>query len=179
MLRKSLFSALLVTLLVPATAWTGPLQDDLKARRARVMEQLSPDTLAIFWSAPVRVYSHDVEYEDRQDSNLLYLTGVDQEETILVIMPGNVTRCEILFIREADPRREHWNGHSLTAAEATAQSGIVTVLSLGQFEPFTSTRSSLPRRKPGSRRSSPARAPARCRRRVTSCCERASHGSAW
>jgi Xaa-Pro aminopeptidase len=136
MLRKCIKSVLLVTLLVPATAWGGPLQDDLKPRRARVMDQLSPDTLAIFWSAPVRVYSHDVEYEYRQDSNLHYLTGVDQEETILVLMPGNVTRREILFIRDADPRREHWNGHSLTPAEATAQSGIATILPLGQFEPF-------------------------------------------
>ena len=136
MLRKSLVSVWLVTLLLPVTAWSGPLQDDLKARRARVIEQLSPDTLAIFWSAPVRVYSRDVEYEYRQDSNLLYLTGVDQEETILVLMPGNVTRREMLFIRDADPRREHWNGHSLTPAEATAQSGIATVMPLGQFEPF-------------------------------------------
>ena len=39
-------------------------------------------------------------------------------------MPGNATRKEILFVREADARREHWEGHSLTPAEATAQSGI-------------------------------------------------------
>jgi Xaa-Pro aminopeptidase len=122
--------------LVPLLAWAGPLQDDLKARRARALERLGPETLAIFWSAPVRTYSLDVDYEYRQDSNLLYLTGIDQEETVLVLMPGNETRKEILFIREADPRREHWNGHSLTAAEATAQSGITTVMMAGQFEPF-------------------------------------------
>jgi Xaa-Pro aminopeptidase len=116
--------------------WAGPLQDDLKARRGRVMEQLGPDALAIFWSAPTRVYSLDVDYEYRQDSNLLYLTGIDQEETILVLMPGNATRKEILFIRAADPRREHWNGHSLTPAEATAESGITTVMMVEQFEPF-------------------------------------------
>ena len=100
------------------------------------MEKLGPETLAIFWSAPTRVYSLDVDYEYRQDSNLLYLTGIDQEDTILVLMPGNQTRKEILFIRDADPRREHWNGHSLTTAEATAQSGIETVMRLGEFEPF-------------------------------------------
>jgi Xaa-Pro aminopeptidase len=127
---------LLITILVPAAAWAGPLQEDLEARRARVMDQLSTATLAIFWSAPVRVYSHDVDYEYRQDSNLYYLTGIDQEDTILVLMPGNATRREILFIREADPRREHWNGHSLTQAEATTESGIATVMPLGQFESF-------------------------------------------
>jgi Xaa-Pro aminopeptidase len=120
----------------PVPAAAGPLQDDLKARRARAMEKLGPDAIAIFWSAPVRVYSHDVEYEYRQDSNMLYLSGVDQEDTVLVLMPGNESRREILFIREADARREHWQGHSLTPAEAAAQSGIDTVLTLNQFEPF-------------------------------------------
>jgi Xaa-Pro aminopeptidase len=100
------------------------------------MDKLGPETIAIFWSAPVRTYSHDVEYEYRQDSNLQYLTGIDQEDTVLVLMPGNETRREILFIREADARREHWQGHLLTPAEATAQSGIQTVMTLGQFEPF-------------------------------------------
>jgi Xaa-Pro aminopeptidase len=136
MLKKRALIALIPLLFVPAMARGGPLQDDLKGRRARVMDRLSTETLAIFWSAPVRVYSNDVEYEYRQDSNLLYLTGIDQEETVLVLMPGNASRREILFIREADPRREHWNGHSLTPAEATEQSGIATVLGLSQFEPF-------------------------------------------
>jgi Xaa-Pro aminopeptidase len=136
MLTRVRACLVLVTILVPAASWAGPLQEDLEARRGRVMDQLSPATLAIFWSAPVRVYSHDVDYEYRQDSNLFYLTGIDQEDTILVLMPGNVTRREILFIREADPRREHWNGHSLTPAEATSQSGVATVLPLGQFESF-------------------------------------------
>ena len=122
--------------LTPALVAAGPYQDDLKARRARVMERLGPDTLAIFWSAPTRVYSTDVDYEYRQDSNFLYLTGIDQEESILVIMPGNETRKEILFMREPDPRREHWSGHSLTPAEATAQSGIQMVLPAAQFEQF-------------------------------------------
>ncbi len=46
------------------------------------MEKLGPDAMAIFWSAPTRVYSPDVDYEYRQDSNLLYLTGIEQEDTI-------------------------------------------------------------------------------------------------
>ena len=128
---------LVVCLLAGATvAAAGPLQEDLKARRARAMERLGADALAIFWSAPTRVYSADVDYEYRQDSNLLYLTGIDQEDTILVLMPGNPTRREVLFVREADARREHWNGHSLTPAEATTHSGIATVMTANQFEGF-------------------------------------------
>jgi Xaa-Pro aminopeptidase len=138
MLKKPVVLALTVAALlsVPVPSFAGPLQDDLKARRARAMEKLGPDAIAIFWSAPVRVYSHDVEYEYRQDSSMLYLSGIDQEDTVLVLMPGNESRREILFIREADARREHWQGHSLTVAEAAAQSGIDTVLTANQFEPF-------------------------------------------
>ena len=121
---RPLAIALVAFLLSSVAAWAGPLQDDVKARRARAMERLGPDALAIFWSAPPRVFSTDVNYEYRQESNLLYLTGIDQEDTILVLMPGNETRKEILFVREADARREHWNGHSLTPAEATAASGM-------------------------------------------------------
>jgi hypothetical protein len=94
--------ALLVTLaiaaascLTPGRAAAGPLQDDLKARRARVLERLGPEALASFWSAPTRVYSGDVDYEYRQESNFLYLTGNDQPESVLVLMPGNATRREI------------------------------------------------------------------------------------
>jgi Xaa-Pro aminopeptidase len=136
-MRRPQFSVFFIlALLVPLSALAGPLQDDLKARRGKAMERLGPDALAIFWSAPERVYSLDVDYEYRQDSNLLYLTGIDQQDTILILMPGNQTRKEVLFIREADARREHWNGHSLTPAEATAQSGIQTVMTVDQFEPF-------------------------------------------
>jgi Xaa-Pro aminopeptidase len=127
---------LLCALLLPATALAGPLQDDLIARRARLMERLGPESLAIFWSAPVRVYSWTVNYPYRQDSNLLYFTGIEQEDTILVLMPGNETRQAILFIQERDPRREHWEGHSLTPLEATAQSGIETVMMRSELEPF-------------------------------------------
>ena len=103
-MRTTRFAALLAAVPLPrrrlSAPSAGPLQDDLKARRARAMERLGPETIAIFWSAPTRVYSADVDYEYRQESNLLYLTGIDQPDTMLVLMPGNTTRREILFIRE-------------------------------------------------------------------------------
>ena len=114
----------------------GPLQDDLKARRARMMERLTPQTMALVWSAPERVYSADVNYEYRQDSNMLYLTAVDQPGAILVLMPGNKTQREVLFISEPNARREHWEGHLLTTEEAVAVSGVATVYYTGEFESF-------------------------------------------
>ena len=60
--------------LVPAAALAGELQDDLKARRARVMEAIGPESVLVHWSAPTRVFSRDVDYEYRQDSDMLYLS---------------------------------------------------------------------------------------------------------
>jgi Xaa-Pro aminopeptidase len=112
------------------------LRDDLKARRARLIATLTDGTMAIFWSAPTRVYSRDVDYEFRQDSDLLYLTGVSQPDTILILVPGSRTRKEFLFIRPPDARREHWEGHSLTSDEARAQTGIANVFLTTQFDEF-------------------------------------------
>lgn len=114
----------------------GEYQNDLKARRAGVLHKLDAGAVMIAWSAPSKVYSTDVNYEYRQDSSLLYLTGLDQEETILVLMPGASTKKEVIFVREPNARREHWNGHTLTKEEVTAQTGIETVYLLSQFESF-------------------------------------------
>lgn len=108
-----------------ASAAAGPLQDDLKARRARVMEKLGPDSALIIWGVP-------------NNENLYYLTALQQDDSVLVLMPGNAARKEFLFVREVDPVREHWNGHSLTTEEAVAHTGIQTVYTLNQFEPFVS-----------------------------------------
>jgi Xaa-Pro aminopeptidase len=133
---RRLVGVAMAVLVSAAAAAAGPLQDDLAARRARLMERLGPNALAIVWSAEPKVYSLDVDYEFRQDSHFLYLTGIAQEGAVLVLMPGNKKSREVLFVREPNPRREHWNGHLLTKDEATAESGIKTVYYSGDVESF-------------------------------------------
>ncbi|MFH1574773.1 MAG: aminopeptidase P family protein [Acidobacteriota bacterium] len=128
--------SLLAIVLWAATAHAGEFQDDLKARRARALERLGPDSMLVLYSAAARTYSRDIEYEYRQDSNLYYLTGIEQEETILVLMPGNAKSREILFVKARNPMREHWQGTLLSLEEATARSGIETVRLTGEFEAF-------------------------------------------
>ena len=135
-LHRRTWVAALCLLLVTAAARASEITDDLKARRARLMDRLGPESMAVVWSAPAARYSLDIDYEYRQDSNLYYLTGLTQDETMLVLMPGNVGRREILFIKDRNPAREHWTGHRLTSDDATARTGIDTVLSAAQFEPF-------------------------------------------
>jgi Xaa-Pro aminopeptidase len=119
---RRLLGAVLATGLAAATAapgaQAGTLQDDLRARRAGVKAALGPEALFIQFSAPRRQYSNDVEYEYRQDSDLLYLTGIEQEGSILLMMPGNRTKTEFLFVRDPDPRHEHRSGHLLTKQDS-------------------------------------------------------------
>lgn len=108
---------------------------DLMARRARAMQALGSGSVLVLWSAPARVYSTDVNYEYRQDSYLWYLSGITQEETILVLASGAASK-EVLFTRESNPTREHWNGHTLTPAEVADISGVRDVRPLAAFDGF-------------------------------------------
>jgi Xaa-Pro aminopeptidase len=138
-MKIRLFALSLIVVVSITTATAGELQDDLAARRAAVMQRLTPEDALILWSAPPKVYSNDVEYEFRQDSNFYYLTGIDQPDTILVLLPGNRERTAFLFIAPSNPEREHWTGHLLTPAEATMQSGITTVYPTTEFDSFINT----------------------------------------
>lgn len=123
-------------LLLAGALCGGELQDDLRARRAKLMEQLGPRTLLVVRSAPERVYSLDIEYEYRQDSDFYYLTGIDQPDSALVLMPGNAKQKDILFVLPRDPVREHWRGRLLTNKEATETSGVETVYGTQLLDAF-------------------------------------------
>src|SRR3954469_245026 len=103
---RRLVTAAVGVLVFAAAAAAGPLQDDLPARRARLIERLGPNALAVFWSAEPKVYSLDTDHDFRQDSDMLYLPGTAQGAATLVLIPGNRTQKEILFAREPNPRRE-------------------------------------------------------------------------
>jgi Xaa-Pro aminopeptidase len=131
-----LAGVLLVSALTVAPLRASEFSDDLAARRSRLMQRLGPDTMLVLLSAPTRVYSNDVDYEYHQDPNLYYLTGITQEDTALVLMPGNGTRREILFIKDRNPEREHWTGRLLSREDAREKTGIATVLSINQLDSF-------------------------------------------
>jgi Xaa-Pro aminopeptidase len=132
--RIRCYALAIVLLLAGAAARASELSDDVKARRARVMEKLGPDAMLILWSAPSQRYSMDIDYEYRQDSNLYYLTGLTQENTILVLMPGNRTQRELLFVKDRNPAREQWTGTLLTPEEAKSQTDVDRVFRSSQFD---------------------------------------------
>jgi len=72
----------------------------------------------------------------KQNSDLFYLTGINQEESILLLCPSfrEESKREILFLREPNEHLEKWYGHKLTKPEATAISGVKTIMWLSDFE---------------------------------------------
>ncbi len=79
-------------------------------RRARLMEQMHPASLAILPGATERFRNADVAYPFRQDSDFLYLCGFAEPESLLVLAPQHEEGEFLLFCRPRDPQQERWEG---------------------------------------------------------------------
>ena len=84
-------------------------QDSYSARRARLAEAMG-DGVAIVPAAPVAIRNNDVEHSYRQDSDLYYLTGFEEPESVLVLIAEGGAPRAVLFVRPRDPEREVWDG---------------------------------------------------------------------
>jgi Xaa-Pro aminopeptidase len=104
--------------------------------RANFVKHLKPNSLAVFNSNDMMPTNADGLMPFRQNNDLLYLSGVDQEESILVIFPEaiNPKHREILFVKETSELIAIWEGEKLNKASATQQSGIQTIYWLTEFE---------------------------------------------
>ena len=105
-----------------------------KERRARVLTSMTSKNIAIIFSADVRNRQNDVDYEYRQSSDMLYLTGVSTPGATLLLAPrgvviGKKTFREILFIKERNPSKEQWQGVQMGPKEAMEHLQIDTALS--------------------------------------------------
>lgn len=105
------------------------------SNRNRLRELLQPRSLAVVHSNDVLPTNADGTLPLIQNNDLYYLTGILQEETILVLAPDSYepTWREILFLREPNPQLTTWEGPKLSEAEATRLSGIRTVRWLSEF----------------------------------------------
>lgn len=97
--------------------------------------------MAVFNSNDVMPTNADGHMKFVQNTDLFYLTGVDQEESILVLFPQAVEpqNREILFVKETSELIAIWEGHKLTKKEATEVSGIKRVYWLSQFNTIFNT----------------------------------------
>lgn len=114
-----------------------PIPADLfTENRKKFIQKLLPASLAVFNSNDVMPTNADGTMPFRQNNDLFWLSGIDQEETILLLFPDckNEQHREVLFVRETNETIAIWEGEKLTKQKASEVSGIKTVYWLSQFQ---------------------------------------------
>lgn len=106
--------------------------------RRKLAKLMLPNSLAALNANDIMPSNADGTLKMRPNSDLFYLTGVNQEETILLLYPEahEENMREILFLRETNDLLATWEGHKLTKAEAREISGIKRIEWLSEFRPL-------------------------------------------
>jgi Xaa-Pro aminopeptidase len=106
--------------------------------RLNLAALLKPNSIVVLHANDIYPTSADGNLPFKQNSDLFYLTGVDQEETTLVLMPDAIdpNEREILFVKETSEHIAIWEGEKLTKEQASAATGIKRVEWSKSFEGF-------------------------------------------
>src|SRR5438270_10875926 len=82
-----------------------------RAHAIAAMSQAGEPAIAILPAAPTYVRNNDVDHEYRQDSDLFYLTGFDEPQSVLALMTApEKSPSRVMFVRPRDTEREVWDG---------------------------------------------------------------------
>ncbi len=116
--------------------YTPLLKELYQRNRAKFTAKMAKNGVAIFNANDILPTNADGTMKFRQNNDLFYLCGIDQEETILLLAPDcpNPAWREVLFLRETNAHIAVWEGHKYTKEEAFVASGIETILWLSDFE---------------------------------------------
>lgn len=102
-------------------------------RRKTLGQQMVPGSALVLFAHPEYIRNNDVHYPYRQDSNLFYLTGFEEPETILVFRPGRSPET-VLFVRPKDLVRETWDGFRYGPEAAKREFGVDQAFLLAEFD---------------------------------------------
>ncbi len=114
-----------------------PLNNTIyKRNRLNFLNQMRENSMAVFNSNDTYPVSADTELPFEQHRDIFYLTGIDQEETILILYPSSKDKKhrEILFIRKSDKLTKIWEGEKLSKDFASKLSGIESVHFVDDFK---------------------------------------------
>ena len=114
-----------------------PIDSNLfKRNRSKFVSQMLPNSIAVFNSNDIFSTGADSTLPFYQHRNIFYLSGVDQEESILVLNPNanNPAHKEILFLKETNDHIAIWEGAKLNKDQAKSSTGIQSVYWLDEFE---------------------------------------------
>lgn len=112
-----------------------------KGRRDALRAQLPDSSIAIFFAAPEKIRSNDVEYEYKQDPDFDYLTGLNETNSLLVIfkdmqdIEGEAVN-EMLFIQDKNVFAERWTGRRLGPDSAKVKLGFQVVKNSSDFADY-------------------------------------------
>lgn len=127
-----------------------PLNQEIFVQnRKRFVAQMDDNAIAIFNSNDELPTNADQLYKFKQNSDLIWLTGIEQEDSMLVLYPGNTDPKfrEVLVLVRPNEVKEKWDGHRLRVNEAQAISGIQTVVWLdsldAQLQPWIHAASTI------------------------------------
>ncbi len=106
--------------------------------RQRFTSKMEKNSIAIFNSNDELPMNGDALHPFKQNADLYWLTGIEQEDTMLVLFPDNPDPKyrEVLILTRPNELKEKWDGHRLTASEGRNISGIETILWLDVLEPM-------------------------------------------
>jgi Xaa-Pro aminopeptidase len=104
--------------------------------RKRFVAKMAAGSIAIFNSNDELPMNGDALHKFKQNADLYWLTGIEQEDTMMIFFPDNPDKKyrEVLVLVRPNALKEKWDGHRLRAAEATAISGIETIVWLDSLE---------------------------------------------
>lgn len=104
--------------------------------RKNFVSRLMPHSLAIFHSNDEFPRNGDQNFLFKQNPDFFYLTGIDQEQSVLVLFPHcpNTLYREVLFLRQTNEHIAIWEGHKYTKEEAKTASGIETIFWINEFD---------------------------------------------
>jgi Xaa-Pro aminopeptidase len=109
-----------------------------KLNRQRFIRKMLPDSIAIFNSNDLMPRNGDTYFPFRQNSGLFYLSGLDQEETVVVLFPNCIKDGfeEVAFIKRTNDYIAQWEGQKYTKEEARQISGIQKIYWLDEMDPI-------------------------------------------
>lgn len=114
-----------------------PLNNELfRQHRESFCQSLKPGSVALFHASDEHLKNGDATFDFKQNSDLFYLSGIDQEDTILLLFPDCPVSSyrEALFIKRSNEHIEKWYGHKLTPEEARTISGVQNIYYYDEFE---------------------------------------------
>lgn len=109
------------------------LCDDFQLRRKKLMAQMDANSIAVFVAAKESARTGSTPYPYRQESDFFYLTGFDEMQSAIVLIPGREEGEFLIFCRTCDPKREVWHGKCIGLDRACSEFGANQAISIDEF----------------------------------------------